>query len=72
MMGPDAGEEREGQPEKKERNSPMFFCHLCAKLRWGGGVRRRREGERASADGPHRLTGWTNVDVFSPGSDIYS
>ena len=47
MMGPDAGVEKEGQPEKKERNCPMFFCHLCAKLMWGV---RREEKERAQMD----------------------
>lgn len=77
MMGPNAGEEKGGEPQKKERNllrTPLCFLSSVCQIRVRG-ERKGGEGEaseRESADGPHRLTGWTNVDVFSPGSDIYS
>lgn len=52
----------------------MFFV-ICVPNQGERGEEGGGEGEaseRESADGPHRLTGWTNVDIFSPGSDIYS
>lgn len=50
----------------------MFFVICVPNQGERGQEGGRKESERESADGPHRLTGWTNVDIFSPGSDIYS
>lgn len=43
MMGPNAGEEKEGQPEKKERNllrTPLCFLSSVCQIRVGGGEER--------------------------------
>lgn len=69
MMGSNAVEER----KKPTENSPMFFV-ICVPNQGERGEEggQGEESERESTDGPHRLTGCTNVDIFSPGSDIYS
>lgn len=56
MMGPNAGEAKEGQPEKKERNllrTPLCFFVICVP-NWGEGGGGEEEGrnvkERAQMD----------------------
>lgn len=70
MMGPTAslGETKSRELQKKPKT--FFFFYLISAQHQG--EEGREVSERESADGPHWLTGWTNVDGFSPGSDIYS